>query len=204
MTRRSEIKVKPQLRAPKTRTLFVLLAGFCLALTGKTAAESALDQQKFIGVQAAYIFNLARFVQWPALGSSTFQICLLGELQQKLTTQLQQGTKDKTIQSLPVQILAIDPALLSQAEAEQQLQQCRVLYLMVDPAETGWALLAQLKQPQILRIAAPQVTSQHFSQVDLVFEQGRILLYLNSDSLQQSGLQVNPALLSIARQRTKS
>lgn len=204
MTRHSELKVNPRLRAPEIRLFLFVLLGFCLTFSNKVATEPALDQQKFIGVQAAYIFNLARFVQWPELNGNSFQICLIGEVQQKLTSQLQQGTKDKTIQSLPVTVLALNPAGLTLAEAEHQLQQCQVLYLTDDPAKSDWDALPKLQQPQILRIASPQVNAQRFSQVDLVFEEGRILLYLNRDSLQQSGLTVNPALLSIARQRTKS
>lgn len=203
MTRWSEIKVKAQIRVLEHWKVFCLLTSFCLSFATPAATEQALDQQKFIGVQAAYIFNLARFVQWPQLNGSSFQICLLGQSQPKLTNQLQQGTKDKTIQSLPVHILALDPAEISLAEAGEQLQLCRVLYLTADPSDMGWTELPQLNQPHILRIAAPQLAANPYSQVDLVFEQGRILLYVNSDSLQQSGLQVNPALLSIARQRAK-
>lgn len=204
MTRWSEIKVKVRIRVPKHWKVFCLLIGFCLSFSPPAATEQALDQQKFIGVQAAYIFNLARFVQWPQREGTSFQICLIGQSQPKLTHQLQQGTKGKTIQSLPVHILALDPAEISLTEAAEQLQLCRVLYLTADPSAMGWNELPQLNQPHILRIAAPQLAANSFSQVDLVFEQGRILLYVNSDSLQQSGLQVNPALLSIARQRTKS
>lgn len=204
MTRWFKIKVTSLNIRHLNRQVLWLLLSVGLTLSGRGSAEPAVDQQKFVGVQAAYIFNLARFVEWPPMHGSSFQICLLGEAQQVLARQLQLGTKDKKIQTLPIDILVVDPAETTVEIAAEHFNQCRVLYLADDPDSSNWKFLPQLNQPHILRIGSPKLGSNRYSQVDLVFEKGRILLYLNSESLLHSGLQVNPALLSIARQRTKS
>jgi len=178
---------------------------FVFAGLGLARAEAAeLDAQKFAKVQAAYIYNLARFVQWPKQAAGTFHICLLGQVQQLLLQQLQQGVKGKTIHTLPVQIDVITQAALQADPAGLGLQHCQVLYLTQHPDDHGFANLPQLSARHILRIASPELRQNSYSQVDLVLEKDRIQLYLNGQSLQQSGLQVSPALLSIARQRSKS
>jgi len=178
---------------------------FVYAGLGAARAEATeLDAQKFATVQAAYIYNLARFVQWPQQPAGTFHICLLGQVQQLLLQQLQKGVKGKTIHALPVKIDVITQAALQADPAGLRLQHCQVLYLTQDPDDHGFASLPQLSAQHILRIASPELRQNSYSQVDLVLENDRIQLYLNGQSLQQSGLQVSPALLSIARQRSKS
>lgn len=206
MTRPSQLKVSSifSRRAAGWSRWLILIAGYC-TLHGITQAQTTdLDPEKFATVQAAYIYNLSRFVQWPDLPTSSFHICLIGNAQQLLLQQLQQGIKGKTIHTLPVEIALIAPELLHTDPNGQQLQQCQVLYLTQDPEQYGFAALPQLTAQHVLRIGSPDLPRNSYSQVDLVLENNRILLYLNSQSLQQSGLQVNPALLSIARQRSKS
>lgn len=168
------------------------------AMASAAAMDKApLDDSRFAAMQAAYIYNITKFFQWPEQpGHSSFDICLLGPENSILLSQLRKGTEKRQLQQLPVRVLHISTTAHTEAATG-----CRVLYFTQAPEQAGLAELPQLHHQQVLRIAAPDVSSSQYSQVDMVLEGNRIVLYVKAQALTDSGLQANAAFLSIARQR---
>lgn len=181
-------------------TLTGLWSVFALGWVAPASAAmdaAPMDEQRFSAMQAAYIYNIAKFFEWPAQqGQGTFDICLLGEKNEVLVTQLQKGTEKRQLQQLPVRILQIDST-----DSSTEASQCKVLYFTQSPEHSGFTDLPQLHHQQVLRISAPYVSSSPYSQVDMVLEGNRIVLYVKAQALTESGLQAKAAFLSIAKQR---
>lgn len=156
-----------------------------------------MDQTRFSAMQAAYIYNIAKFFQWPQnQDANSFDICVLGDKNELLLNQLRKGTEKRQLQQLPVRIVQID-----HLNYQTQASQCKVLYFTQAPESSGLNKLPQLHHQLVLRIAAPDVSSSQYSQVDMALEGNRIVLYVKAQALTDSGLQASAAFLSIARQR---
>ena len=188
----------------KILTLCQQLLLLCLALIvlparsyALTAAPANDDSERFAALQAAYVFNIAKFFKWPSAElSNNFVLCLFGDSKQTLFQQLQKGTENRVLHQLPVKVVHLNGSAL-----ESSANACHMLYLAEPPTSAQWQVLLQHYGETVLKIAAPDVKSEQNAVIELALEQNRLVLYLNAAALARSELQANPSFLSVAKQR---
>ena len=191
---------------------FLKVRGFVCGLVSSlffmnSAIAQTPDSARYLNLQAAYIFNIAKFVDWPSLGASeTFNICLLGEKLQPLYNVLAQGTKERKLKARNVKVLLIQ----SENEEEQKAtitasrvrpDECQILYMGADPGLPEYRGSVDHAGKRVLRISSPEEAYSKYALVDLVLVDGKIALYINKPELAGLDLEINPALLSVAKLR---
>ena len=179
------------------RSLLLRLAAIMLTSQSHALSAQQPDAERFATLQAAYVFNIAKFFQWPAdaIGQH-FTLCLFGDARLPLLQQLQQGTQNRVLHQLPVQVQHLNSTNLQAAPVN-----CHILYLVQAPDEQQLQLLQQHYGERVLKIAAPDVGGDDLALIELALEQNRLVLYLNAAALARSELKASPSFLSVAKQR---
>lgn len=179
------------------RSLLLYLAAIMLTSQSHALSAQQSDAERFATLQAAYVFNIAKFFQWPADAlSQHFALCLFGDARLPLLQQLQQGTQNRVLHQLPVQVYHLNTTQLNTVAIE-----CHILYLLQAPNPQQLQLLQQHYGNRVLKIAAPDVNGNDLALIELALEQNRLVLYLNAAALSRSELKANPSFLSVAKQR---
>lgn len=169
--------------------LAVLLVGAVLRAFPGYAQE--IDEVRFINLQAAYLYNIAKLIKWPNLESQeAFNMCLPDGANDTLYQSLQTGVDKRRIQDKPIVV-----------KRTRSLSGCHLVYLVGQLDSLTSDAQSHLQDAYMLRIASPTVEDNPYALVSLVLEEGRIALYINGNELSRSELTINPALLSIARPR---
>lgn len=172
-----------------------------IALTTHSQALSAQqissETERFAALQAAYVFNIAKFFKWPDdTVSQDFVLCLFGNSALPLLQQLQKGTENRTLHQLPVKVYHLNADELGSTNVA-----CQILYLAQAPDSQQLQLLALHFGNGVLKIAAPDVGGDDLALIELALEQNRLVLYLNAAALARSELKASPSFLSVAKQR---
>src|SRR6267142_296706 len=130
------IKIGPRWKGPA----ILAIAGFVATIT---QAQTATEYQ----VKAAFLFNFAKFVDWPAEAfpgaDSPLQICVLG--QDPFGHEFQDVIADKTINGRRIEV--IHPSGVPQARA------CHIIFVSSSEKRQMRAILRGLQGPSILTVA---------------------------------------------------
>ncbi|HSU33922.1 MAG TPA: YfiR family protein [Bryobacteraceae bacterium] len=171
-------------RAPWALTLILL----GLPLLG---AETLTEKK----VKAAFLYNFAKFVQWPAgsLSSSRqpFVFCTLGAT--PLGGTLDEVLQGKTIDDHP--LLARHLASLASVNG------CQVLFVSAPKDGGAFTFPANLRLPGLLTVTEAESKNQvckNGAIITFVLESNRVRFVIDDKAAQKVGLVISSKLLSLA------
>ncbi|WP_019676520.1 YfiR family protein [Arsukibacterium perlucidum] len=153
------------------------------------AAEQklAVDEEKYAMLQAAYLFNIAKFISWPEhQQKQPFRLCLLGEHTSKLYPYFSKAFEKRPLGQRQIEVHPL--------AADSELPSCQLVYLTSDSP-----LPLLVIKPDILRVTAPGVAVTGSVLFDLSMEAGRIIIYHNQAAQAEFQLPINTALLRVTR-----
>ena len=158
------------------------------------AGSSALGQQKpsEYQVEAAYLYNFGRFVEWPAKGTlpqdSSFSICVLGEdpFGQALDTTLAGETIGK------------QRVTARRISSPQMSDDCQILFISSSEANRLNKIMEALDKSAILTVSDIPQFSQRRGMIQFVLEENRIRFEVNLTAAQRAGLTLSSELLKVA------
>jgi YfiR/HmsC-like len=143
-------------------------------------------------VKSAFVYNFAKFVEWPA---GTFSktddpltVCTLGD--GVLGGTLDEVLKDKTVNDRPV----VTRHLKSAAAAKG----CHVLFIGVHENRQLADTLAALHDMSILTVGESADFSKEGGMISLVMESNRVRFRINLPVAERAGLKVSSRLLGLA------
>ena len=142
-------------------------------------------------LKAAFLFNFAKFVEWPAESSQAGPLtaCVLDDT--AVEESLNQLVSGPPASGRPV-------ALLKGAR-NRSLRLCHVLYVGdSDPARIA-ATLDELKAAPILTVGDGDAFARNGGMIGLFIEDGRMRFAINPDAAQRAGLRLSSRLLSLAK-----
>ena len=178
------MEILTPMRSALHRLLLRLLP--CLLMTAAApSARAATDAE----LRAAVIYNIARFVEWPADADTHFAICTVGD---NTVSDALAGLAGKTLDGLAVSVRPV--------HRDRDLDGCRVLYITPDDA----VRLAAISQLLTKRSAATLTISDAPSflalggMVQLLVVSERLRFRINQDLAEASHLHVNAKLLQLA------
>jgi hypothetical protein len=173
-----------------------LLAKFLAAVTriillislsvGLAHGEENLEYK----IKAAYLYNFTKFITWPEINTSTFNICLVGNDPFK---DLLDSLETKTALNKPIRILRYSNV--------KQVKDCQIVYF--DNIDT----LSNIAIPNALLVGnltnSLTVSSQPFfaetgGMIGFVLEQEKVKLHINLKTLKQSGLGISAKLIEVS------
>lgn len=163
-----------------------LIGGVPSAAAGPAAAKTPL-------VKAAFLYNFAKFTEWPpeafADSRSPFVLCLFGSNPFGRALKSLQG---KTIKGRQVVIksgIGADDA---------ELEACHILFIDAAEQRQSRQLIALLKERPVLTIGDRDPFIQLGGMITFLMLKGKVSFAINVEAAQRVDLQISSRLLKIA------
>jgi hypothetical protein len=158
------------------------------------AGSSALGQQKpsEYQVEAAYLYNFGRFVEWPAKDTTaqtrSFTICVLGEdpFGQALDATLAGETMGK------------QRVVARRISSPQMSGYCQILFISSSEANRLNKIIETLDKSAILTVSDSPQFLKSGGMIQFVLEENRIRFEVNLIATQHAGLTLSSELLKVA------
>ncbi|MBN2427586.1 MAG: YfiR family protein [Deltaproteobacteria bacterium] len=176
------------------RILTYILAIFCLLLVSspaprsEAASSSSLTEEQ---VKAAYIYNFAKFVQWPETAflsaNEPLRICFVGS---EDLFKAMESLSDKTIQGRPLKI--------SKRSTLKTTPDCHILFISRHYQGEAWQELKKNIFTPVLTIADFDSFVSGGGIIELVREGSKIRFAVNIAAARQAGLNLSSKLLKLA------
>ncbi len=166
--------------------IFSLLV--CL-LAAVAQAQSATEYQ----VKAAFLFNFARFVEWPADAFSSadaaLQICILG--QDPFGRDFEQVIVDKTVNGHRIEI--------AHPEGIPQARACQILFIATSEKAHLPTILQGLKGASVLIVGDTPGFAALGGAINFVLDDGRVRFEINLKAAELAHLKLSARLLTVAK-----
>lgn len=173
------------------RFLQGLLLGVCLCLALSPAAaqpESPREHE----VKAVFLFNFARFVEWPASQAATNEnallIGILGE--DPFGSALDHAVQNETIRELPI--------VIRRAKRIEDLPPCHLLYINLKDLQKVQAILRSLAGRGVLTVGEGEGFTRAGGMIAFRTEQQRVRFLINLDVAEREGFHISSKLLKVA------
>ena len=181
-------------RDPSHRKVGWVLAVLLYWASGTTVAGDAdPGVAKEYELKAAYLFNFAKFVRWPATAlpdaDTPLVVGIFGS--DRVAVALDALTKGRSVNGHPVQVKVMSDAT--------NVAGLRVLYL--DRAEdAGLSQIAPVFSSNgLLTVGESEAFAQAGGMIRLVVEANRLQFEINAGAAQRAGLSLSSQLLTLAR-----
>lgn len=168
-----------------------------LALLAPTAASAAgvpasLPERE---VKAAFLFNFAKFVEWPpeALGTEEgpFRLCLIGG--DPFDKALDRMVEGKSVHERALVVQTISSPI--------QGRGCHLLFIA--PSEEGRLpdILSALDDAPVLTVGDTRRFVQKGGMIQFLLEEKKIRFHINQDRAAASGLKISSQLMKLAKEK---
>jgi hypothetical protein len=165
-----------------------LVLCICVAPAAGTAQSATEDQ-----VKAAYLFNFAKFIEWPAEAfattDATVNFCTLGR--SPAADELYSSVRGKKLNGhvINVQIL----------HGPEEIKGCHLIFLAAGANKQQQKLLQAAKGSPILLVAEAAGFARAGGMINFVLEDGKLLFEINVKAAELSRLKISSKLLTLAR-----
>jgi hypothetical protein len=141
-------------------------------------------------VKAAFIHNIAKFVEWPASVSTRgiLRLCVMGR---GFFGEAATGLQGKTVGS---RIWEVVPA-----STRANLSECQLLFIEASEADKLPHLLDGLKGSPVLTLGDTEGYGQRGVMVNFYLEQNRVRFEINPAATSRAGFKISSQLLKLAR-----
>lgn len=159
-----------------------LLCGVMLMLTLMPAYAGPSEYD----LKAAFIYQIARFVEWPS--STPLRLCVIGGNPF--------GAALESLRAKRVNEKKMEVALLDMSE---DLHGCNMLFIAA-PAERHLERIAAISRGGgVLTIGDTEGLAKRGAMVNFFLENGKVRFEINLDAVRLGGLKISSKLLSLAR-----
>lgn len=152
-------------------------------------APSATEYQ----VKAAYLYNFAKFVEWPPASfpseSGAFHICVYGP--DPFGKELQDITRNKMVNGRTFEI--------SQLSDLQQVRGCHILFVSSSGKTPIKQILDSVRGSSVLTVGDSQGFAERGGMINFLLENDRVQFEVNRKAAEDAGLKISSKLLSVAR-----
>ncbi len=164
----------------------LLLCGFAALFGAKAQTPKPTEYE----VEAAYLSNFGRFVEWPArsAASDNFPVCVLGP--DPFGPLLDAALKGETIGGAPLAARRVGSA----AEAAS----CRIVFVNSTKDSELKGILAALRNSSALTVSDAFDFTKQGGMIQFVLEGNRVRFEINLAAAQRAGLTLSSQLLKVA------
>jgi hypothetical protein len=151
-------------------------------------ARAAVDPTSDTAVKAAFLYNFAKFTEWPA-SAKPLTMCIVGDI--PIANELVETVRDKRLdgRALEVKGIGSDASMLG----------CDVLFIASSEARRAAAVLQSLRTLRILTVSDCPGFARAGGIIELVVESERIHFAINTDAATRAGVRLSSRLLGLAR-----
>jgi hypothetical protein len=156
------------------------------------AAESVPDEYQ---VKAAFLFNFAKFVEWPSVAfkgpEDPIAICVMG--QNPFGTALEDVVRDKTVANRAFVVRGVLNT--------QQAASCQILFVSASERKRFRILLDELKGRSILTVGEGDDFTANGGIINFRLKDARVRIEIDAGAANRAGLHVSSKLLSLAERK---
>jgi len=162
-----------------------ILAGALLGLAPANAQSMPAEEYE---VKAAYIYNFAKFVDWPSSVGSKLRLCVVGKSPFGSTLDAIRG---KTVRERALEVVHLD--------GDASVAGCQMLFVSASEERYLDRIVARARGSDILLLGDSEGFAQRGIMINLYVEEGKVRFEINLASIRRSGLNVGSKLLSLGR-----
>jgi hypothetical protein len=141
-------------------------------------------------VKAAFLFNFAKFTEWPALPRGTsIQYCVVGD--DAVAAALRETVRDQQIAGRPLRVRSGAPSTAWHT--------CHILFVAESAQSHTHSDLVLLKQMPVLTVSDAYGFAEGDGIAELYLEGDRMRFAINVPAAERAGLRLSSRLLSLAR-----
>jgi len=160
-----------------------------MLLTARAGGQGIEEYQ----VKAAFLYNFAKFVEWPAPAFKTAQdpifVCVLG--QNPFGKALEEVIRAKSIEGRPV--------VFRQVTGAEEADACQILFVSSTEGKHFRSLYANLKPAGILTVGETQGFAANGGVINFKLDGGHVRFEINVDAAERAQLHISSKLLSLAQ-----
>ncbi|MGA9356433.1 MAG: YfiR family protein [Terriglobales bacterium] len=143
-------------------------------------------------VKAAFLYNFAKFVEWPAGrfadGSAPLRICVLG--QDPFGEDLRNVASDKVVNGHKL--------LVDQVADVAAARSCHILFVASSKKADMKQILESLRGADVLTVGDTKGFAKLGGMINFVLEDNRVRFEVNKTAAEQTGMKISSKLLSLA------
>jgi hypothetical protein len=170
----------------------LIVCAFVHAFIAQSGLRAQTPQPTEYEVQAAYLSNFGRFVEWPARAAATerepFYVCVLG--QDPFGPLLDAALKGETIGGAPMAAKRVTSA----ADAAS----CRIVFVNSTKNNELKSILATLRNSNALTVSDTFDFTRQGGMIQFVLDGNRVRFEINLAAAQRAGLTLSSQLLKVA------
>lgn len=181
--------LEPQLRLPVGAGRFVAAVLAFAALNGGSAEAQAVSAPE---LKAAYLFNFAQFVEWPAdvmPAGATLTLCVDND--GNVADALERTINGRTVEGRGLAVRRL--------RAGAPLPTCHVLYLGGSDLKRSLDVIRTIKDVGVFTVSDAARFAQTGGAVELFFEDGRMRIAVNVDALERARVRLSSRVLALAK-----
>jgi hypothetical protein len=150
---------------------------------------AATDITLNVAVKAAFLFNFAKFAEWPALPSGgPIVLCVVGN--EAVAVALAETVRGQNIGGHPLDVLR---------PPDSAWRTCQLLFIADADARRASAGLSAIKAVPVLTVSDSKGFAQTGGIIELYVDAGRMRFAINVDATARSGLSLSSRLLGLAK-----
>jgi hypothetical protein len=144
-------------------------------------------------VKAAYLYNFAKFVEWPAVdaesASEPFRFCVLDE--PSFEAELKRIVNGKTIAGRPANVVGVQNG--------EQSRSCQILFISSSHDARSRPILDLLHSASVLTVGESERFLEQGGVINFVLQEDRVHFQVNRKAANEAGLRISARLLSVAK-----
>lgn len=157
----------------------------CLALSFACICPAQVHDEN--AVRAAYVFNLAKFVEWPH-NAPELTVCFAGNTDMGNT--LVRVLSGKTFGGRTIRVLLSLP--------EQDLSACEILYVDYESEKENQAVVQKVQKLSVLTVGETRGFTRYGGIVGLVRSGDTVQIEANVEAAKEAQLKLSSRLLNLA------
>jgi len=186
------------------RLLILLLAlGAADGVVLAAVQDQDVDERKAAQVKAAFVYNFAKFVDWPAAAFDDAEedtpaplvIGVVGDAYSRYAVAEAVKGKDLRGRAIEVRSIALEE---DEPLPRETLAACHVLYLNGSIGRRLDPVLDYLDGEPVLTVSDVKRFAERGGMIGLVLRDGRYRFHINEGEAKRAGLRMSPKLLSLA------
>jgi len=171
---------------------FLRVIRACCATTLLLGSAPALPAPTETQVKAVFLFNFARFVDWPAMtyvgANAPFTVCVYGN--DPFGTDLDAAMRGETVDGRSM--------VVRRLHALSELTQCQIVFIANSADRELESVVAALDRRATLTVSDLEGAAQRGVMVRMVTENGKIRLRVNIDAVRAARITISSNLLRAA------
>ena len=166
------------------KQFLILLCSMLLAMQCANAQEPGPTEYQ---IKAAFLYNFAKFIEWPA-DTGTLNLCILGE-----------DHFGKDIDDLAGKAAAGKVLSVRRIKSVKEIKKCRMVFISSSETERLDSILTAALGLNILTVGDTDGYAERGVIINFYEEQNKIRFEINKDTAGRSGLKISSKLFGLAR-----